>query len=292
MSGRLVPAVAAALLAMAPALEAQETHRLSGPEVAIYNLAGRVELVRGTGSDVVVRLTRGGRDGDRLRVEAGALRGRTALRVVYPDDEIIYPEMGRGSNTTQRVRGDGTFSDGYRRGGERVRIRGSDRGLEAWADLVVEVPAGRELSVYLAVGESEARGLDGEILIDTGSGSVRFSDVDGDEVAVDTGSGSIDLDQVASPDIYLDTGSGSVDLNLLEDVESLDVDTGSGSVRANAPSSLGARIEVETGSGGIDVEFPVEVRTVRRDRLVGTIGDGRGRIRIDTGSGGVRLTRN
>jgi hypothetical protein len=337
---------ATALLLCAGASEAQEAFRLSGSDVAVYNLAGHVELVRGSGADVVVHVNRGGDDAGRLEVEVGQVRGHDALRVIYPDDQVVYPEMGRGSNSTVRVRGDGTFGDGGE-GGDRVSIRGSGRGMEAWADIVVEVPAGKSFSVYLAVGEAEARGIDGDILIDTGSGavvaenmagslevdtgsgsvrvlgmdgalevdtgsgSVRIEDVRGSEVVVDTGSGrvvgsgieatvvevdtgsgSIDLQSVAAPEIILDTGSGSVDVELLQDVDNLDVDTGSGSVTVRAPSSLGAQVEIDTGSGGIDVDFAVQVRSVRRDHMTGSIGDGRGTLRIDTGSGSIRLIRN
>jgi len=113
-----------------------------------------------------------------------------------------------------------------------------------------------------------------------------------DRLRVDTGSGSIELDEVSAPRIVLDTGSGSVELMLLVDVEVLDVDTGSGSVTIHAPEDLGAEVDIQTGSGGIDLDFPVRVRSMRRDEVSGTLGDGRGRIRIDTGSGGVRLLRN
>ncbi len=322
----------------------QESHRISGSEVAIYNLVGTAQVRRGTGSDVVVRVIRGGRDGGRLDVAVDEIRGRRTLRVLYPDNEIVYPEMGRNSNNNVSVRDDGTFGGG--RGGERVRIRGNGRGLEAWADLVIEVPSGRALSLYVSAGDVEVNGVEGRFLIDTGSGevvvsnvrgtlgvdtgsgAVRVTDVEGDlnvdtgsgsvslrsvngrevlvdtgsgrvtgtgvrasVLRVDTGSGSIEMDDVTSSDVVLDTGSGSVRLDLTRDVERLDIDTGSGSVTVSAPANLGAEIEVETGSGGIDVDFAVQVRTVRRDHLIGRIGDGGGRIRIDTGSGSIRLIR-
>jgi hypothetical protein len=336
---------AVAVACAATGLAAQETHRISGPEVTVYNLAGHAEIVLGSGSDVVVKVTRGGADASRLEVETGEVGGRETLRIVYPDDQIVYPEMGRGSRTSVNVRDDGTFWDGSR--GDRVEIRGSGRGLEAWADLVVEVPAGKDFALYVAVGDAEARGLQGEIKVHTGSGSVEATDVSGSlsldtgsgsahvsnvrgdltvdtgsgsvtvrdvsggsvsldtgsggvrgggieasSLRVDTGSGSIDFDEVSCPDVVLDTGSGGVDLVLLTDVERLDVDTGSGSVTIHAPESLGGEVDIETGSGGIDLDFAVEVRRVRRDHVTGTLGDGRGRIRIDTGSGTVRLLKN
>lgn len=336
--------VAAALIAVP--VSAQDVERVSGSHVAIYNLAGHVEVVRGSGADVVVRISRGGADASALRVEMGRLGGRETLRIIYPDDEIVYRQMGRGSRTSLSVRSDGTFSDGNGGGGDRVRIRGTGSGLEAWADLVIEVPDGNDFALYLAVGEVEAngveadllidagsgsvtatnitgsldidtgsgrvtvRGVDGDLYVDTGSGRVEFSDVVAYEIeidtgsggvrgsrieaellSVDTGSGSIDLQSVTSSEVTLDTGSGSIDIELMTDIERLDADTGSGSVTIRAPSDLGAVIDIETGSGGIDLDFPLEVRSIRRDHVRGTIGDGRGQIHIDTGSGSIRLIR-
>ena len=42
----------------------------------------------------------------------------------------------------------------------------------------------------------------------------------------------------------------------------------------------------------IRVEVPAQAQTVPRDHYRGRIGDGRGRVEIDTGSGGVRITRS
>ena len=339
----------------APAAQQPERRTLAGDHVAIYNLAGVMRLERGTGSDVVVELTRGGPDAGKLQIATGPLRGRETLRVIYPDDEIVYRELGRGSNTTLRVRDDGTFNDREDRGrggrwsddGRRVRIAGSGGGLEAHADVRIAIPAGKRVEVYLAVGQAFASNVDGDLrvdvaaanvtadhmkgslLVDTGSGDVRLSDAEGDvsletgsgsvtvsgvtgpEVKLDTGSGNVTAERVATDvlvidtgsgdvtasfvragDVKIDTGSGNVRLDLLADLQALDVDTGSGDVTINVPADLGAEVDIETGSGDIDLQN-VTVRTTRleRDHLTGEIGDGKGRIRIETGSGGVRLVR-
>jgi hypothetical protein len=343
--GVVTGAAAAMAVLLAGGASAQETHRVSGPEVTVYNLAGHARVVRGNGSDVVVVVRRGGADASRLEIKTGEIDGRQTLRVIYPDDRIVYPELGRGSHTSVRVRDDGTFWGSGSRG-DAVDITGSGRGLEAWADLEIQVPAGKDFALDLAVGEAEAEGVDGtlklqtgsgsvtatntsgslsldtgsgsvtasgvkgDLHVDTGSGSVDVRDVSGGSVSVDTGSGgvrgggiragslkvdtgsgSIELDEVSSPDVVLDTGSGGVELVLLTDVDRLNVDTGSGSVTIHAPADLGGEVDIQTGSGGIDLGFAVQVRNVRRDHVVGTLGDGRGKIRIDTGSGGVRLLR-
>src|SRR5881296_370213 len=268
------------------------------------------------------------------RPRTGPVRGRETLRIIYPDDEIVYGELGHGSNTTLRVRDDGTFNDRDDRGGRwsddgrRVRISASGGGLEAHADARIAIPPGKRVELYLAVGQAFASNVDGDLrvdvaaanvtvdhakgslLVDTGSGDVRLSDAEG-EVSLDTGSGSVTVSAVSGPevrldtgsgdvtassvranDVKIDTGSGNVRLDLLADVRALDVDTGSGDVTINVPADLGAAVDIETGSGDIDLQN-VTVRTTRleRDHLTGEIGDGKGRIRIETGSGGVRLVR-
>jgi hypothetical protein len=336
------------LLAALPAAAQQPERRtLEGEEIAIYNLAGRMRVVRGTGSGVTVEIQRRGPEARELRIETGPLRGRSTLRVVYPADRIYYDEMDRGSRTQLRVRRDGTFGDGMDRGeGERVEISGRDGGLEAHADLTVAVPPGKSARFYLAVGDVSltnvdgnllvdvaaasvtARGVKGTLRLDTGSGEVSIADATGDldldtgsgsvtlervkggkvnvdagsgsvtgtgidvtELVVDIGSGETRLRDVRAHDLRIDSGSGGVDVALTGAVRSMVIDTGSGEVTLRVPETLGAEIDIDSGSGGIDSELPITVYRRARDHISGRIGDGGGRIRIDTGSGGVRIVR-
>lgn len=341
-------AALAVALAVPAAVAAQESYSVRGDAVAVYNLAGEVEVVGGSGSDVMVQVTRGGDDGAELDVQIGEIDGRQALRVIYPASRVHYDAGRWGGNTQVRVRSDGTWGgDSFWGGrGDRVRISSRGSGMDAHADLRIEVPRGQRLDIYLAVGRitasnvdgrilldthsgsveartmagfltidtgsgsAEVDGMDGDLSIDTGSGSVRVSNVDARDVLLDTGSGSVDGDAVraerleidtgsggielrrsAARDISLDTGSGSVRAELTSNIDRLLVDTGSGSVTLRLPADLSAELDVETGSGGIEVEFPVLATHRARDELHGRIGDGAGRIVIDTGSGGVRILR-
>lgn len=341
--------IANTLLMIMAASAAPAPYRLSGDEVAIYDLAGHVTLEGGGTRAVEVTATFGGRDADRLRVESGPVRGRPSLRVIFPSNRIVMPGLGWGTVDHLWVDDDGTFGDrgnhgGWFLGGRRVSISGRGGGLEAWADLVVRVPRGQRVRLYHGAGEIEVSNVDGDlrlnghsggvavngmkgsllvdvgsgrvevrdaegdvsvdtgsggvtlvrvhgrrILADTGSGGVEGDDLRADRLHVDTGSGRVRLSGVRAPRIDLDTGSGGVELALEDDVESLLVDTGSGSVVLRVPEHLGAAIDVDTGSGPIHSEVPMVLRRYSHDHLTGSLGDGRGRIVIDTGSGGVRI---
>jgi lia operon protein LiaG len=270
---------------LATPLASQESFTLTGDRVAVYNLAGQVEVVRGSGPDVRVHVTRAGRDGSELEVAVDPIGGRNVLRVVYPGDDVVYRGSDRGRfNTQVQVRSDGTFGGS----GRRVRVRSSGSGLEAHADLRIEVPEGRDLAVHLAVGQADARGVVGNLVIDlgagrvtareitgslsvdTGSGGVEVTDVEG-EVAVDTGSGSVSLSRVRGPRVTVDTGSGSVTGEQVAS-QRLVVDTGSGAIRLAGVAATD--IELDTGSGSVTVTL-VQVF----DRLV-----------VDTGSGRVDVS--
>src|SRR5690348_13459587 len=167
------------MLAAVPVLSAQNgTYPIKGDDLAIYNLAGLLRVEPATGSDVVVVVQTGGADAGRLKVATGVVRDHDGLRVVYPDDVIVYPVLGRHSNTTMDVNDDGTFGiDDDERGGRRVRIRGDGSGLEAWADLTVKIPAGKTVQLRVGVGKATVTNVDGIIKVSVGSSDVSATGV-------------------------------------------------------------------------------------------------------------------
>ena len=139
-------------------------------------------------------------------------------------------------------------------------------------------------------GDVVVMGMRGDRMrLDAGSGSVRAERIEVARLDVDSGSGSVRLTDVRAPDISLDAGSGSVEIGLLATVASMKIDSGSGSVTIDAPKSLDAELVAETGSGGIRVDLPMQVRKRDHGYLAARIGDGRGRISIDAGSGTVTI---
>src|SRR5689334_22097228 len=336
-----------------------ERYTLGAGPAAIYNLVGTVRVEPSSGG-VTVQVTRVGGEMAKLRIGQGDIDGRSTLRVIYPGDRIQSGDLrSHGSSTQFRVREDGTFGDqhwrahgrkehdGWEDEGRRVTISDDSDGLDARADLVVGVPKGANVAVYLAVGSVTVSNVDGELWveshsapvtasatrgtlmvdvgagdvrveqaqgevnvdtgsgsvdvsgfkgsslsIDTGSGDVTGSDFESNELSVDTGSGEVRISGVASPSLSLETGSGGITADLRRDVASLHVETGSGDIAIHAPATLGAEVEIETSSGDIETDFPLLVTRQSHDHMVGTVGDGKGSIAIETGSGGIKLLKS
>ena len=327
-----------------PAAAHAQHFTLDGSEVAIYDLVGAVNVVSGSGSSVTADVVFSGSDASKLRVEAGELRGKGTLRVIFPAEDIRSPD-GHWGNTDVRVNSDGTFGGDDHWGGRRIRI--GDDGLDVAATVTVHVPAGKKVWIFTAVGHSTVNGvtsdivadlwsstlevtnLTGDLDVDAGSGNITLTGIKGDvnldlgsgdmrvrnvtgshflvdggsgsvsggamnvhELKLDVGSGSTRLDAVKADNIDIDSGSGEVDLALNADADELIVDSGSGSVTIHVPANFGARLTVDSGSGGFDSEIPITITHRHGSEIEGSVGDGKGELRIDSGSGAVRLLKS
>jgi lia operon protein LiaG len=279
-------------------------------DVARVNVNGRSALVirypdgdvvydggsRGHSSTTTVRVRADGTffgDGDRgeritVRTTGHGTRAHADLRVLVPAGRSVDLRLGIGDVSVSGVTGDldidvGAASVATR--GTRGRLR-----IDTGSGRVTVDDARGDVVVDTGSGSVDLNAITGDDLhVDTGSGSVRGADINAANILIDTGSGSVRLTGVATRSVEIDTGSGSVDLDLTTDVERVLIDTGSGGVRLTVPESLGASFDIDGSSVSIDV--PATFSRRERGRATGTIGDGRGTIEIDTGSGRVSIVR-
>ena len=235
-----------------------------------------------------------GNDDDGSRVEigsrSGGLEARADLTVAVPAGKELHLHLAAGDVNVSNVDGD-------------ISVDVNS------ADVTTNGTKG-SLTLDTGSGQTSVTDADGDVNLDSGSGSVTLSRIRGDRLSIDAGSGRMrgdnintkriemdlgsggaSLKNVTATDIKLDCGSGSTELDLVSDIRMLDIDSGSGGVTVWIPESLGAKVDIDAGSGGIDMGVPVSVTRWESDHVIGTIGDGNGSIRIDAGSGGVRLKK-
>lgn len=262
--------------------------------------------------------------GDRVVYKGGG-RGDSQVRVA--DDGTFYNDR---SDRGRKVRVSDSGSGTEAHADLRIRIPSGRRVVVALAlgevevsnvdgDLWVDVGSANITSTnttgYLNLdtgsGNIEVDGARGDVNFDTGSGNVQAMNVEADDInidtgsgnvtggnmrtstlGVDTGSGEVRLTAVTARDVMVDTGSGSVNMELLDSVDRIEVDTGSGSVSLAIPGGFGGDVEIETGSGRITTDLPIEMREFDEDYVRGRIGNGNGRLVVDTGSGSISLRKS
>ena len=229
------------------------------------------------------------RRGDRVRISTrGGLRAYANVEIGVPDNKVVKVFLAVGSASADGVTGD-IVIDTYGSDIEATNIAGT------WL-------------MDTGSGNVSVNGMRGTLRLDTGSGNLTVSRMTGDFLDADTGSGDVDATDVQVDRFNFDTGSGNVRARNLTarrgvvdtgsgnadivytggNVDDLTIDTGSGRVLLTLPPEADARLMIETGSGGATVNRTGVVFERRdEDSVVLRVGQGRGRIRIDTGSGDV-----
>jgi hypothetical protein len=212
------------------------------------------------------------------------------VRILVPRGRTVAIYWGHGSGDVSGVDANVAID------GAGVEVSARDikgvLGVDVGSGAVRISDSAADLSVDTGSGDVTLTNIRGErLVIDTGSGEIDARGIQGHTVSLDTGSGDIRAEGIRAPRVHVDTGSGNVQIAIDSDVEALAVDTGSGNVAIELPGGVGAAFSAETGSGQIATELPLELSKRSSGYLAGTIGDGRGRIALETGSGNISLRR-
>ncbi len=229
-----------------------------------------------------VRITGRGRDG---------LEGYADLRVSVPKGKNVALYLGVGKAFVSNV--DGMIRVWVASADVAAdRTRGSLQ-IESGSGNVDLRTAAGDVSLATGSGDLTVSGVDGSSLkLETGSGNVTLTDGKAANVHVETGSGDIEATSSSGDELSFETGSGNVNVALVTTFRTVHIETGSGDVTLKVPPTLGAEVDLDTGSGDIDLGgLTLQVRRIEHDHVQGILGDGKGRLSVETGSGDVRLQK-
>ncbi len=131
--------------------------------------------------------------------------------------------------------------------------------------------------------------IQGAVTINTNASKIEANDIRSDHINMKTNKGNISLSETRASQVDLKTGNGNVNVDLTSNMVQLAINSGSGNVTVRTTDKLGAKLDLETATGGIKVEFPVSAKMQDKNHLRGTVGNGRGKIKIKTESGNIQL---
>jgi hypothetical protein len=251
--------------------------------------------------------------GERVRVYSRR-RGSTPtlfanLRIAMPRNAYLAVR-----NVVGHVRG------GHLQGNLTIDTGSGDVQLATFAGTLDVDTGSGDVTIASTRGETRVDTGSGDVTVnrwigngsvDTGSGDVTVSQVSAGKLSIDTGSGDVTVRGGAVATLLADTGSGSIRVLGVE-VEEVEADTGSGDVVIESSLAETRRIVADTGSGSVRVlagpaaSFDLEASQgsgdlivgyrdaqLRRDgrKVVGAVrGNGRTKIRCDTGSGDCEVS--
>ncbi|MFI0355497.1 DUF4097 family beta strand repeat-containing protein [Actinomadura sp. 9N407] len=158
------------------------------------------------------------------------------------------------------------------------------------ADAVVTGMTART-SIRSAAGDVTLDGVTGDIDANTVSGAIEAQGLDG-KVSFTSVSGDLALAGGAVETLGARTVSGRIAADVdLAAKGRIDVNTVSGEVALRIPESVGAEVSLHSAAGRIETSFEELGRAERAvtKSVTGSLGDGSGRLSVNTVSGSVAL---
>jgi DUF4097 and DUF4098 domain-containing protein YvlB len=279
---KLVWAAATVALALAalPALASEANFERN------LNVNGRVELSISTGSGNI-HLTKG--SGNQVHIYGRVKSG-----------------WGGGGGNEQRVR-EIAANPPIEQTGNIIRIGAHHENLRNISiDYEIQAPANAFLEANSGSGDVTDDGIGENAKLSTGSGNVHATGLHGG-FSVNTGSGNIYAEQTdGQGDVKAQTGSGNLELKGVHG--GLRGGTGSGDIKISGspaadwhlgtgsgsiefwPGNTGFVLNASTGSGTVHTDHEMQVQgSFDKHHITGKINGGGPTVRIETGSGDVRI---
>ena len=162
-----------------------------------------------------------------------------------------------------------------------VRVEGRSGGADiatGAADIDLEHVDG-DLRLRSGSARASVADVSGSVVLRSGAGDAHFGDVGGDLQSV-CGSGLLEATLVRG-NARMRSGAGEARLGAV--YGNVDIASGSGPMSVGLPAGLTARLDLQTGSGRVSSELPIEDHPASTKGAV--------TVRARTGSGDVRLFR-
>ncbi len=250
----------------------------------LADLAGTVKAKSGSGS-----------------IEAQRIEGDTDLDTAYGSircSAIHGPEVtlhsGSGSIEASDIAGNAKMASSY----GSVKCAGFADG-----DLELKSGSGRvELSdatfgtceANSSYGPVSGRHIEGDaIKLRSSSGSVEVTDATVGTMDLSSSYGRVRAHQIVTKDITAHSGSGSIDIECATNCPAdltANIKTSYGSVDVAAPADFTGEVYLATSYGSVQTDRPVTIQgQISKKKITGTIGDGPGRLHLETSSGSIHL---
>lgn len=240
--------------------------KTSSGSVKAHNIQGPVQLQTSYGS-VTCKDISG--DNIRLKSSSGSI---TAEDIVGP----VHLETAYGSVTCK------AFSGG---------------------DIILKSSSGKITLLKASFGDCDAHTSYGSITVDgvtgnliklhSSSGGVTVKEASAKMADISTSYGSINCQRIAANSIAAKSGSGNIDIVCSQKAPAeiiASVVTAYGGIEFVTPPNFAGQVELSTSYGSVRTELPIMITgEVSKKKLAGSVGEGKGKLHLETQSGSIKL---
>ena len=151
-----------------------------------------------------------------------------------------------------------------------------------------------DCDAHTSYGSIISDGLKGKsIKLQSDSGSINLTESSAETTSISTSYGGITCRQITTNDITARSGSGNLDIACSDSTPAqiaADLVTSYGNIDFVAPSSFTGQVDLSTSYGSIRTNRPITINgDINKKELKGTIGEGNGKLHLQTGSGSIIL---
>ena len=156
----------------------------------------------------------------------------------------------------------------------------------------ITLPRRKNLNLGASYGSMSIENIGGNVKAESSFGSVECKNITGN-MNVSTSYGKINCEEISSDNLAGHSSFGSVKIKYAE-TAAADIDVklsaSHGSIELALPNKFAGNINLSTSFGSIKTDIPIEVvGKFRKDKLTGSIGQGKGSITAQSSFGSVTI---
>lgn len=151
-----------------------------------------------------------------------------------------------------------------------------------------------DCDLHTSFGSITSGELTGNSLkLKSNSGNINLAEASADTINIHTSFGRITCRQITSTDLTAGSNSGNIDIICSDSTPAeinANVTTSFGSIDFVAPSGFSGQVELATNLGSINTNLPITITgEVSNKKLTGKIGEGKGKLHLETKSGSIKI---
>lgn len=151
-----------------------------------------------------------------------------------------------------------------------------------------------DCGLQTSYGSISTDGLKGNsIKLHSASGSITVKQASAKTADISTSYGRINCQQITANEIAAKSGSGNIDIVCSDKTPAeiiASAVTAYGSIEFTAPPNFAGQVELSTSYGSVRTDLPIMITgEVSKKKLAGTVGEGKGKLRLESRSGSIKL---